>query len=68
VIIICIIILGLLTCCLGFILLIIPYIGSVITLPISYTFRAFSLEFLEQFGPEFKLFPDSEESTKVSTV
>jgi len=48
---------GLLTCCLGFILLAIPYIGSVVTLPISYTFRAFSLEFLEQFGPDYTIFP-----------
>jgi hypothetical protein len=49
-------IVGLLTCCIGFLLLIIPYIGSVVTLPISYVFRAFSLEFLEQFGPEYKVF------------
>jgi hypothetical protein len=48
------------TCCIGFVLLVIPYIGSVITLPISYTFRALSLEFLEQFGPDFKIFPDTE--------
>jgi hypothetical protein len=47
---------GLLTCCIGFLLLIIPYIGSVVTLPISYAFRAFSLEYLEQFGPEYKVF------------
>jgi len=51
---------GIFTCCLGFLLLIIPYIGSVTTLPISYTYRAFSLKFLEQFGPEFILFPQSE--------
>jgi hypothetical protein len=48
---------GLLTCCCGFIVLIIPYIGSVLMLPISVTFRAFSLEFLEQFGAEYKIFP-----------
>lgn len=50
---------GFLTCCLGFILLIIPFINSVITLPFSYFFRSFSLEFLEQFGPEFKVFPET---------
>jgi MFS family permease len=49
---------GLLTCCLGFVLLVLPYISSVVTLPISYTFRAFSVEFLEQYGPEYKFFPD----------
>lgn len=59
IVVICVIAAGLLTCCVGIILLIIPYISSVITLPISYTFRAFSLEFLEQFGPEFTIFPQS---------
>ncbi len=67
---ICVVILvvlfGILTCCVGFILLMLPYIGSVITLPISYTFRAFSVEYLEQFGPEYKFFPDIEASEIVS--
>ncbi len=62
-VVICVIIAGLLTCCIGILLLIIPYISSVITLPISYTFRAFSLEFLEQFGPEFTLFPKTEDTS-----
>lgn len=61
-VVICVILFGLLTCCIGFLLLIIPYIGSVVTLPISYTFRAFSLEFLEQFGPEFTLFDQAEDT------
>ena len=46
---------GLFTCCFGFLLLAIPYIGSVVTLPISYTFRAFSLEFLAQYGEEYNV-------------
>ena len=50
-------VLGFLTCCIGFLLIIIPYINSVVLLPVSYTLRAFSLEFLEQFGPEYKIFP-----------
>ena len=45
------------TCCIGGLLLILPYIGSVLFLPISVTFRAFSLEFLEQFGSEFEILP-----------
>jgi len=53
---------GLLTCCVGFILLIIPYIGTVVTLPVWYTLRAFSLEYLAQFGPEYDLFPPIEDS------
>jgi hypothetical protein len=48
------------TCCIGFLLLIIPYIGSVVLLPVFYTFRAFSIEFLEQYGEEFVLFPKPE--------
>jgi hypothetical protein len=49
------------TCCIGFILLAIPYIGAVILLPVSYTLRSFSVEFLEQFGPEYQVFPSLEE-------
>lgn len=47
---------GLATCCVGFLFLIIPYVSSVILLPVSVSFRAFSLTFLAQFGPEFDLF------------
>ncbi|MFC2172336.1 hypothetical protein ACFLU6_06850 [Acidobacteriota bacterium] len=48
---------GFCTCCIGFLLMVIPYIGAVFTLPISYTLRAFSAEFLAQFGPELNVFP-----------
>ncbi len=48
---------GLMTCCCVFILLMIPYIGSVLMLPVSVTFRALSVEYLEQFGDEYKIFP-----------
>ncbi len=51
---------GFMTCCIGFILLIIPYIGTVITLPVWYTLRAFSLEYLRQFGTEYDVFPAPE--------
>jgi hypothetical protein len=44
------------TCCIGFIFLVIPYINVVVTLPVWYTYRAFSLEFLAQFGPEYTVF------------
>jgi MFS family permease len=54
------IIAGALTCCIGLLLIIIPYIGTVVTLPLWYTCRAFSLEYLAQFGPEFQLFPPPE--------
>ncbi len=48
---------GCITCCIGFLILMIPYINSVVLLPVSYALRAFSVEFLEQFGPEFHIFP-----------
>jgi hypothetical protein len=51
---------GLMTCCIGFILLVIPYIGTVVTLPVWYTLRAFSLEYFAQFGTEYNVFPPSE--------
>ena len=54
-----IVIVGLLTCCIGFLFFAIPYINSVVLLPVSYTLRAFSLEFLGQFGPEYRVFTDS---------
>jgi hypothetical protein len=56
---------GLITCCIGWLLLVIPYIGTVVTLPVWYTFRAFSLEFLGQFGPEYELFPAPEHQPAV---
>ena len=55
-----IIFLALITCCIGLLLLIIPFVGSVILLPVSYTFRALSIEFLKQFGDEFDVFPSYE--------
>jgi hypothetical protein len=48
---------GIFTCCVGIVLLALPYIGTVVTLPAWYTFRAFSLEFFAQFGEEFSVFP-----------
>ncbi len=63
-----VVIFGLITCCIGFILLVIPYLGSVILLPFSYTFRAFSVEFLEQFGDEYKIFPEPEKELPTSEI
>jgi hypothetical protein len=57
-IVIAVILFGFVTCCIGFLLLIIPYIGSVVLLPVSYTLRAFSLEYFAQFGDEYQLFPE----------
>jgi len=56
----CVVLAGLLTCCIGLLLLAIPYIGTVILLPISYTYRAFSVEFLAQFDADLDLFAGAE--------
>lgn len=50
---------GCLTCCIGLLLMSIPYISSVVLLPVSFVFRTFSLEFLAQWGPEFSVFPET---------
>jgi hypothetical protein len=55
-----VIVAGLVTCCIGFFLLIIPYVGTVVTLPVWFTLRAYSLEFLAQLGPDHDLFPAKE--------
>jgi hypothetical protein len=46
-----------LTCCLLGCLLIIPYVGAVVWLPVSYGCRALGPEFLAQFGPGFNVWP-----------
>jgi hypothetical protein len=59
-----VIIIGFLTCCIGFVLIAIPYIGSVVLLPVSYTFRAYSVAFLGQFGSQYTLFPEDTQADK----
>jgi hypothetical protein len=49
---------GCLTCCIFFLILLLPYISSVFLLPVSFTLRAFSLEFLAQWGKDYSVFPD----------
>jgi hypothetical protein len=60
-IVIIVLVAALATCCIGLILLIIPFINAVVLLPVSYTYRAFSIEFLAQFGSDFDLFTNSED-------
>jgi hypothetical protein len=43
------------TCCLLPLLLSLPYVGSVLLLPISATYRLYSVEFLGQFGEAWRL-------------
>jgi hypothetical protein len=44
---------GLMTCCVGFVLFSLPYVSSVVLLPIHVTFRALGPEFLAQFGSDY---------------
>lgn len=55
-----VVLLAVMTCCIGLLLISIPYIGAVLLLPVSYTFRAFSIEFLAQFGDKYNIFPKDE--------
>jgi hypothetical protein len=47
--------LGLATCCIGWLVLAIPYLGTVILLPVYVTARALGPEFLAQYGAEWRL-------------
>jgi hypothetical protein len=49
---------GILTCCIGFVPLAIPYVGAVALLPCSLFFRGYAVCFLSQWRPE--LVPDAE--------
>ncbi len=53
---------GVMTCCLGLLLMVIPYIGSVVTLPYSVTQRYFTLDFLGQFGDDYRLLDGPQDS------
>ena len=46
---------GVLTCCVGFLLLILPVVGTTILLPVHLTLRGMDLEFLAQFGEKVDL-------------
>lgn len=50
-----IVVTGCLTCCLGFLLLAIPYVGTVVLLPLIVAYRAFTVSFLAQLEPELAL-------------
>lgn len=63
---VCIAIAGVITLGIGFVILIIPYIASVVLLPVSVLFRAYSVEFLEQFGEDFRIFPVAAPAPEVS--
>jgi hypothetical protein len=47
----------LVTCCCAGCLLLLPYLGTVLLLPVLVFKRAYPLYFLAQFGPEYDVFP-----------
>jgi hypothetical protein len=47
------------TCCIAGCLFALPYLGTVLLLPIIMFRRSFSLYYLAQFGPEYNVFPPS---------
>ncbi|MFZ0828153.1 MAG: hypothetical protein WAO02_12080 [Verrucomicrobiia bacterium] len=49
----------LVTCCCAGCLMLLPFLGTVLLLPVLVFKRAYSLYFLAQFGPEFDAFPPS---------
>ena len=59
-VVVAVIIIAVFTCCIGLLLIMIPFVGTIILLPVSYTFRAFSIEYLATFGDDFNIFyPDT---------
>ena len=46
---------GLATCCVGLVLVALPYVGTVVLLPVWVTYRMLGPAFLEQFDPKFSL-------------
>lgn len=52
---------GVVTCCIGFILMWLPYIGSVFLLPVLLFFRMLGPEYLRQFGPDYDVWASSGE-------
>jgi len=50
-----VVVVGLMTCCVGLLLVVLPYVGTVILLPFLVTYRAFSLEFLAQLDAGFAI-------------
>lgn len=53
---------GLATCCIGFIVLAIPFVGTVLLLPLLVAYRYLSLEFLAQLDPTLDVFAVTEEN------
>lgn len=53
----------LITCCIAGCLMLIPYIGTVLLLPVLIFKRAYPLYYLAQYGPQYDVFPKVEAPT-----
>jgi len=54
----CIFLLIIGTCCIAGCLIAIPYVGAVLVLPVTVFFRVYSVQYLSQFGSEYRLVRD----------
>jgi len=54
------------TCCIAGCLMIIPYIGTVLLLPVLVFKRSYPLYFLRQFGPSYDVFPPASSAPPVT--
>jgi len=52
------------TCCVLPLLLSVPYLRSILLLPLSGFYRLYGVEFLSQFGPEYTLTPEAGETDR----
>ncbi len=57
----------LVTCCIAGLVMIIPYLGAVLLLPITVFFRCLGMETLRQFGAEYDPFPEVSEEPALLT-
>ena len=63
----CLFVVGVSTCCLLFFVLSVPYLNAIVLLPLSSVFRLYTVEFLEQFGEEYRILLDEAEPTEPTT-
>jgi hypothetical protein len=50
------------TCCIAACLFVLPYIGTVVLLPVHVFTRSYSLYYIAQYGPEFNVFAPSSDA------
>jgi hypothetical protein len=58
---------GVLTCCIGLILVSVPYVNSIVLLPLFAARRAIGPEFLAQYGPEWVTMPAPQAAQEMFT-